>query len=72
MLSGSVLAVWARVENSLAARIGNQSRLQVIRLKTKEGVKIVGTLIPKNCVEQLVKDLASDSEKVDEVIFDEQ
>nr|XP_040232960.2 protein strawberry notch isoform X2 [Anopheles coluzzii] len=72
VLSGSVLAVWARVENSLAARIGNQSRLQVIRLKTKEGVKIVGTLIPKNCVEQLVKDLASDSEKVDEVIFDEQ
>uniref|UniRef100_A0A182RCZ4 Strawberry notch n=1 Tax=Anopheles funestus TaxID=62324 RepID=A0A182RCZ4_ANOFN len=72
VLSGSVLAVWARVENSLAARIGNQSRLQVIRLKTKEGVKIVGTLIPKNCVEQLVKDLASDSEKVDEVIFDDQ
>ncbi|XP_050080016.1 protein strawberry notch isoform X1 [Anopheles maculipalpis] len=72
VLSGSVLAVWARVENSLAARIGAQSRLQVIRLKTKEGVKIVGTLIPKNCVEQLVKDLASDSEKVDEVIFDDQ
>uniref|UniRef100_A0A182JSX3 Uncharacterized protein n=1 Tax=Anopheles christyi TaxID=43041 RepID=A0A182JSX3_9DIPT len=72
VLSGSVLAVWARVENSLAARIGSQSRLQVIRLKTKEGAKIVGTLIPKNCVEQLVKDLASDSEKVDEVIFDEQ
>uniref|UniRef100_A0A182YEC1 Strawberry notch n=1 Tax=Anopheles stephensi TaxID=30069 RepID=A0A182YEC1_ANOST len=72
VLSGSVLAVWARVENSLAARIGAQSRLQVIRLKTKEGVKIVGTLIPKNCVEQLVKDLATDSEKVDEVIFDDQ
>uniref|UniRef100_A0A182Q7B7 Strawberry notch n=1 Tax=Anopheles farauti TaxID=69004 RepID=A0A182Q7B7_9DIPT len=72
VLSGSVLAVWARVENSLATRVGNQSRLQVIRLKTKEGVKIVGTLIPKNCVEQLVKDLASDSEKVDEVIFDDQ
>uniref|UniRef100_A0A182PI94 Uncharacterized protein n=1 Tax=Anopheles epiroticus TaxID=199890 RepID=A0A182PI94_9DIPT len=72
VLSGSVLAVWARVENSLAARIGNQSRLQVIRLKTKEGVKIVGTLIPKNCVEQLAQDLASDSEKVDEVIFDDQ
>ncbi|XP_053677627.1 protein strawberry notch [Anopheles nili] len=72
VLSGSVLAVWARVEDSLAARIGNQSRLQVIRLKTKEGVKIVGTLIPKNCVEQLVKDLGGDSEKVDEVIFEDQ
>ncbi|XP_035794307.1 protein strawberry notch-like isoform X2 [Anopheles albimanus] len=72
VLSGSVLAVWARVENSLAARIGNQSRMQVIRLKTKEGVKIVGTLIPKNCVDQLVKDLSSDAEKVEEVVFDEQ
>ncbi|XP_058128466.1 protein strawberry notch [Anopheles coustani] len=71
VLSGSVLAVWARVENSLASRIGSQSRMQVIRLKTKEGAKIVGTLIPKNCVEQLVKDLASDSEKVDEVVFDD-
>uniref|UniRef100_A0A2M4B9D3 Putative nuclear helicase mop-3/sno dead-box superfamily n=1 Tax=Anopheles marajoara TaxID=58244 RepID=A0A2M4B9D3_9DIPT len=72
VLSGSVLAVWARVENSLAARIGSQSRMQVIRLKTKEGVKIVGTLIPKNCVDQLVKDLSSDAEKVEEVMFDEQ
>uniref|UniRef100_A0A2M4AB38 Putative nuclear helicase mop-3/sno dead-box superfamily n=1 Tax=Anopheles triannulatus TaxID=58253 RepID=A0A2M4AB38_9DIPT len=72
VLSGSVLAVWARVENSLAARIGSQSRMQVIRLKTKEGVKIVGTLIPKNCVDQLVKDLSSDAEKVEEVVFDEQ
>ncbi|XP_049546223.1 protein strawberry notch [Anopheles darlingi] len=71
VLSGSVLAVWARVENSLAARIGSQSRMQVIRLKTKEGVKIVGTLIPKNCVDQLVKDLSSDAEKVEEVVFDE-
>ncbi|KFB44782.1 AGAP011199-PA-like protein [Anopheles sinensis] len=71
VLSGSVLAVWARVENSLASRIGSQSRMQVIRLKTKEGAKIVGTLIPKNCVEQLVKDLSSDSEKVDEVVFDD-
>lgn len=69
VLSGSVLSVWSRVENSLAARIGNQNRMQVIRLKTKEGVKIVGTLIPKNCVEHLVKDLSSDAEKVEEQSF---
>uniref|UniRef100_A0A1Q3F8H9 Putative nuclear helicase mop-3/sno dead-box superfamily n=1 Tax=Culex tarsalis TaxID=7177 RepID=A0A1Q3F8H9_CULTA len=69
VLSGSVLSVWSRVENSLAARVGNQNRMQVIRLKTKEGIKIVGTLIPKNCVEHLVKDLSSDAEKVEEQSF---
>lgn len=72
VLSGSVLSVWARVENNLTARVGNQNRMQVIRLKTKEGFKIVGTLIPKNCVEHLVKDLSSDSEKVEEQRFSTQ
>ncbi|XP_058836760.1 protein strawberry notch isoform X2 [Topomyia yanbarensis] len=70
VLSGSVLSVWSRVENSLASRVGNQNRMQVIRLKTTEGVKIVGTLIPKNCVEHLIKDMSSDSEKVEEQTFD--
>ncbi|XP_058458081.1 protein strawberry notch isoform X3 [Malaya genurostris] len=70
VLSGSVLSVWSRVENSLASRVGNQNRMQVLRLKTKEGIKIVGTLIPKNCVEHLVKDMSSDSEKVEEQTFD--
>ncbi|XP_055631316.1 protein strawberry notch isoform X2 [Toxorhynchites rutilus septentrionalis] len=69
VLSGSVLSVWARVENSLAARVGNSNRMQVVRLKTKEGIKIVGTLIPKNCVDHLIKDLSSDSEKVEEQSF---
>lgn len=69
VLSGSVLSVWARVENNLAARAGSQNRMQVIRLKTKEGNKIVGTLIPKNCVEHLIRDLGSDSEKVEEQSF---
>lgn len=69
VLSGSVLSVWSRVENSLASRVGSQNRMQVIRLKTTEGIKIVGTLIPKNCVDHLVKDLSSDSEKVEEQSF---
>ncbi|XP_065082597.1 protein strawberry notch isoform X2 [Ochlerotatus camptorhynchus] len=69
VLSGSVLSVWSRVENNLAARAGSQNRMQVIRLKTKEGNKIVGTLIPKNCVDHLTRDLGSDSEKVEEQSF---
>lgn len=43
--------------------------MQVIRLKTTEGIKIVGTLIPKNCVDTLVADLSSDAEKVEEQNF---
>lgn len=69
VLAGSVLAVWARVEQVLTSRGGSHNKMQVIRLKTTEGNKIVGTLIPKNCVESLVNDLSSDSEKVEEVTF---
>lgn len=69
VLSGSVLSVWARIESVLAAKTGHNSKMQVIRLRTAEGIKIVGTLIPKSCVEALQEALASDSEKVDEEIF---
>ncbi|XP_055677272.1 protein strawberry notch isoform X2 [Lutzomyia longipalpis] len=69
VLAGSVLAVWSRVENVLAARTGANNKMQVIRMKTKEGQKIVGTLIPKNCVDMLVEDLKRDAEKVEEQSF---
>lgn len=69
MLSGSVLSVWSRVENTLQARGGTNNKMQVIRMKTGEGNKIVGTLIPKNCVDLLVNDLKGDSEKVEEQVF---
>lgn len=41
--------------------------MQVIRLKTQEGKKIVGTVIAKNCVELIRKDLSSDAENVEEI-----
>lgn len=69
VLSGSVLGVWSRVETTLAMKMGHhQNKMQVIRLKTKEGKKIVGTLIPKPCVEVLIVDLRKDSEKVEEIL----
>ncbi|XP_070492560.1 protein strawberry notch isoform X1 [Chironomus tepperi] len=69
ILSGSVLSVWGRVENVLS-RYGSSghNKMQVIRLKTQEGKKVVGTVIPKNCVEVIRKDLSSDAEKVEEII----
>ena len=42
ILAGSVLSVWSRVENVLAAKTGHSSKLQVVRLKTTEGIKVVG------------------------------
>lgn len=50
----------------------NSNKMQVVRLKTTEGVKIVGTLIPKSCVDFLVEDLTSDAEKVEEQTFPKQ
>ncbi|KAI8441851.1 hypothetical protein MSG28_005535 [Choristoneura fumiferana] len=69
VLSGSVLAVWARVEGVLAQR-SQLNKMQVVRIKTDEGLKIVGTMIPKNCVEPLKETLASDAVNVTEQVFD--
>ncbi|PSN38080.1 Protein strawberry notch [Blattella germanica] len=69
VLAGSVLSVWSRVENVLAAKTGHNTKMQVVRLRTGEGVKIVGTLIPKSCVEALREALSSDAEKTEEQTF---
>lgn len=44
--------------------------MQVIRLRPTEDKKIVGTLIPKNCVELLIQTLSADAEKVEEKLFE--
>lgn len=69
VLAGSVLSVWSRVENVLASKTGHNSKMQVVRLRTAEGIKIVGTLIPKSCVEDLKQALATDAEKTNEEVF---
>ena len=42
VLSGSVLSVWTKVESVLASSPGLASRMQIIRLRTEEGKRIVG------------------------------
>ncbi|KAF5281855.1 hypothetical protein FQR65_LT14499 [Abscondita terminalis] len=70
VVSGSVLSVWSRVEGVLASKNGtHNNKMQVIRLKTDDGLKVVGTLIPKNCVESLIEALSSDAEKTEEKTF---
>ncbi|XP_018017597.1 protein strawberry notch homolog 1 isoform X2 [Hyalella azteca] len=56
VLCGSVLNVWSRVEEVLSSGSANHhqtSKMQVLRLKTVSGLKLVGTLIPNNLVERL-------------------
>ncbi|XP_043289667.1 protein strawberry notch isoform X2 [Venturia canescens] len=69
VLAGSVLSVWSRVESVLTARSGHNSKMQVIRLRTDDGLKIVGTLIPKSCMETLREALSTDAEKTEEQTF---
>lgn len=69
VLSGSVLGVWNRVEAVFASRLGNNSKMQVIRLRTEDNLKIVGTLVPKSCMDSLRHVLQSDAEKVEEKTF---
>ncbi|CAL4120569.1 unnamed protein product, partial [Meganyctiphanes norvegica] len=54
VLCGLVLNVWARVEEVFESEShSNSNKMQVIRLKTTDGTKFVGTLIPENIVELL-------------------
>lgn len=45
VLSGSVLSIWNRIENVIHACTGYQHKMQVIRLKTAEGIKVVGKIL---------------------------
>lgn len=46
VLAGSVLSVWSRVENVLAARSGHNSKMQVIRLRAgKSSLEIIITIM---------------------------
>ncbi|XP_071944970.1 protein strawberry notch homolog 1-like [Antedon mediterranea] len=58
ILSGSVLSVWSKVEDILATATGPHSKMQILRLKTDDGAKLVGCLIPKNCVPALIAKLS--------------
>ena len=43
ILSGSVLRVWNQVEGILATQGGSNSRMQIIRVRTVDGSRSVGT-----------------------------
>ncbi|KAK3919054.1 Protein strawberry notch [Frankliniella fusca] len=69
VLAGCVLSVWTKVEDLLNSRTGHNSKMQVVRMRASDGLKIVGTLIPNSCVEDLIEALQEDSEKMEEEKF---
>ncbi|CDS43053.1 protein strawberry notch 1 [Echinococcus multilocularis] len=54
VLSGSVMNVWTHVERVLTNQAGNSPPMQVVRLKPKDGKRIVGVLIPQDGVEAVL------------------
>lgn len=65
ILSGSVLSVW----NIIEVIISKVNRMQVIRVKTTDGGRIVGTLVPPSCVQPLISALSLDAENVIKQVF---
>lgn len=64
ILAGSVLTVWSRVENLLCHLTGSsQFRLQIIRVRTSDNLKIVGCVIPTICIKKIDSFLSSISSK---------
>jgi len=61
ILCGSVLSVWSKVESILACQPGASSKMQIIRAKLDNGTKLVGMVIPGNCVDPLKHLLSTDN-----------
>lgn len=61
ILSGSVLSVWSKLETMLAGQPGANSKIQIVRCRKSDGSRIVGCLIPSNCVPALARALSPDA-----------
>lgn len=64
VLSGSVLAVWKWIEEQISTESSKNNRMQVIRLKTTDGTKIVGILVPRAHVGRITKYLSCHGWKI--------
>lgn len=61
VLSGSIFAVWNLIEAQLHSR-GIYEVPRIVRLKTTEGLKIVGILLPNECVSDIIEVLRENTE----------
>lgn len=68
VISGSIFAVWQRIEHHCYTE-DQFKRIQMIRLRTTDGSKIVGVLLPEKNVESIIEDFSVDSEDIKEESF---
>uniref|UniRef100_A0A3P8W2D1 Protein strawberry notch homolog 1 n=1 Tax=Cynoglossus semilaevis TaxID=244447 RepID=A0A3P8W2D1_CYNSE len=59
VLCGSVLSVWNELEEVLTPVSGTNVKVQIVRLRTEDEQRIVGLLIPANCVSPLINKLST-------------
>ncbi|XP_020563107.1 protein strawberry notch homolog 1 isoform X3 [Oryzias latipes] len=59
VLCGSVLSVWNELEEVLTPVGGTNVKVQIVRLRTDDGQRIVGLIIPANCVSPLINKLST-------------
>ncbi|XP_077353023.1 protein strawberry notch homolog 1 isoform X3 [Festucalex cinctus] len=59
VLCGSVLSVWNELEEVLTPVSGTNVKVQIVRLRTEDGQRIVGLIIPANCVSPLMHKLST-------------
>uniref|UniRef100_A0A7N9AU18 Protein strawberry notch homolog 1 n=1 Tax=Mastacembelus armatus TaxID=205130 RepID=A0A7N9AU18_9TELE len=59
VLCGSVLSVWNELEEVLTPVSGTNVKVQIVRLRTEDGQRIVGLIIPANCVSPLMNKLST-------------
>ncbi|XP_028319438.1 protein strawberry notch homolog 1 [Gouania willdenowi] len=59
VLCGSVLSVWNELEEVLTPVSGTNVKVQIVRLRTEDGQRIVGLIIPANCVGPLINKLST-------------
>ncbi|KAJ3606064.1 hypothetical protein NHX12_028107 [Muraenolepis orangiensis] len=71
VLCGSVLSVWTKVENVLSSVSGSNVKMQIVRLRTEDGQRIVGLIIPPNCVSPLLN-ILSTSDQCQQLAVQEQ
>ncbi|MEE6504128.1 hypothetical protein FKM82_005070 [Ascaphus truei] len=71
VLCGSVLSVWTKVEGVLASVSGTNVKMQIVRLRTEDGQRIVGLIIPANCFSSLVT-LLSTSDQSQQIAVQQQ
>ncbi|XP_077479469.1 protein strawberry notch homolog 1 [Stigmatopora argus] len=59
VLCGSVLSVWNELEEVLTPVSGTNVKVQIVRLRTEDDQRIVGLIIPANCVSPLMHKLST-------------